>query len=320
MNEAAATQDLLASLGALGDENRLRLLTLLERHELSVGELVAIVQLPQPTVSRHLKVLSDEGWIRARREGTARHYRMVTELESSARDLWSVVRAAIGDTRWRSADAERAEVVLSARKEAARRFFSETAAEWDALRGELYGPRAEWSAMLGFLDPDWTFGDLGTGTGALAGAVAPFVRHVIGVDHSPEMLQAARERLAGHANVELREGDLESLPLDPCCLDVAVLSFVLHFTVDPRRALAEAHRVLRPGGVLVVVDMREHDREEYRDTMGHLWTGFSEDDMAEWTRAAGFQSYTHTELRPDPAATGPLLFMGRARRAPLASA
>ena len=157
-------------------------------------------------------------------------------------------------------------------------------------------------------------GDLGAGTGALAEAIAPFVRKVVSVDRSPEMLEAARARLAPVENAEVKEGELEDLPIEKRTLDVAFLVLVLHYVVDPTAALEEARRALKPGGRLVIVDMRGHGREEYRETMGHLWPGFSETQMTEWTAAAGFAAYTHTGLKPDPEATGPLLFLGTATR------
>ena len=129
-------------------------------------------------------------------------------------------------------------------------------------------------AALGFLDEDWTAGDLGCGTGQLAAALAPFVRQVIAVDQSKAMLAAARRRLGGLDNVELRQGDLEALPIEDGELDAAALYLVLHYAVEPARVLAEARRALRSGGRLLVVDMIPHDREEYRQQMGHLWTGF----------------------------------------------
>jgi ArsR family transcriptional regulator len=269
-------RDLLARLEALGDENRLRILTLLERSELTVSELVSVVQLPQSTVSRHLKVLAEGGWVRGRQDGTTRHYRMATELADDAVQLWRVARGSLASAAWIADDAERAESVLTARRERALAFFSESAANWDSLRDEMFGHDARLAVLFGLLDPTWVVGDLGAGTGTLTEMVAPFVRRVIAVDRSPEMLSAAGVRLAERTNVDIREGELEALPID------------------------------------VVLDMRAHGHLEYRETMGHLWPGFTEEEMRGWVEATGLETYRHVRLAPDPNASGPMLFVGTA--------
>ncbi|MGH7481574.1 MAG: ArsR/SmtB family transcription factor, partial [Longimicrobiales bacterium] len=257
-------------LSVLADATRGRLLLLLARHELTVGELCAAVQLPQSTVSRHLRILSEEGWLVSRAEGTSRYYRLAPGLDASRRRLWQVVAEEAGDTVEAAQDEARAGSVLARRQRKSEEFFATAAGRWDGMRAELFGERAELLALLGLLDQDAVVGDLGCGTGQLAAAYAPFVGRVIGVDRSREMLKAARRRLADVRNVELRRGELEALPLDDASLDVALLFLVLHYVPEPPAALAEAARVLRPGGRLLVVDMATHGREEYREQMGHV--------------------------------------------------
>jgi SAM-dependent methyltransferase/DNA-binding transcriptional ArsR family regulator len=302
-------------LSTLADPIRCRLLLVLDRHELTVSELCTVLQLPQSTVSRHLRVLADDAWVTARADGPSRLYRLAGgQLEAGARRLWHLVREQVTGTLAAAADAQRLAGVLAQRRTRSQEFFSRTAGHWDGVRAELFGARPDLGAALGFLDDDWTVGDLGCGTGPLASALAPFVRRVIAVDQSKAMLTAARRRLGGLDNVELRVGDLEALPVEDGELDAAALFVVLHYAVEPARALAEAGRCLRSGGRLVVVDMIPHDRQEYRQQMGHLWTGFSGEQMAGWLEDAGFKRSRYRLLPADPKAKGPGLFAATARR------
>ncbi len=189
-----------------------------------------------------------------------------------------------------------------------------SAGRWDRVKDSLYGPRADLRALPALLDPNWVVGDLGVGTGALAATLAPHVARVVGVDRSPQMLAAAAGRVAEFANVELREGDLERLPVDDGELDVAIMSLVLHHALDPVKVLSEAYRSLSPGGRAVVVDMRAHDRDEYREEMGHLWPGFEPPAVELWMSRAGFRALSVALLAPDPGAEGPLLFLASGSR------
>ncbi len=294
-------------LAALSDATRGRLLHVLDGRELTVGELVTVLQLPQSTVSRHLRILSDEGWLASRSEGTSRYYSLSNRLEEGPERLWAVVREALDGSADAAQDAARARDVLARRRTRSQEFFSSTAGQWDAVRAELFG-EPEARALLALLDPTWVVGDLGCGTGRLAERVAPFVGRVVAVDESPDMLEAARRRLADVTTVELRAGKLESLPVDDAALDVAILALVLHYVPDPGAALAEAARVLRPGGRLLVVDMVAHGRTEYGERMGHLWQGFDRARMEGWLAGAGFDRVAWHALPPDPEAKGPLLF------------
>jgi ArsR family transcriptional regulator len=141
-----------------------------------------------------------------------------------------------------------------------------------------------------------------------------FCDRIIAVDASKEMLEAARQNLAGRKHVQLRQGSLEKLPVENGELDVGLMMLVLHHSPEPRRVLAEAARALKPGGRLLVLDMLPHDHEEYRQTMGHVWLGFSEKQMTQWLNAAGFKDIRWQALPPEPKAKGPSLFVAVARR------
>ena len=303
-------------LGSLGDPTRMRILLVLDRGEFNVGELCQALQLPQSTVSRHLRTLSEGGWVTARSEGTSRVYRRAPHRALPDVGLWTVVKEAAAGSPEALEDGERSEAILSERRERSRTFFRSAAGRWDALRQELFGARTDSVALPGLLEPEWTVGDLGCGTGALSATLAPWVHRVIGVDREPEMLESAERRLVEvTGNVEFRRGDLESLPIRDGELDAAFALLVFHLLPDPPAALAEVFRALRPGGAFILLDMRFHTRDEYREEMGHLWSGFPMETMADWLGAAGFEAVRTVPVRPDPEAKGPLLFLARGRRA-----
>lgn len=298
---------------ALNDATRARALRLVEQHELSVADLCAVLQLPQSTVSRHLKVLTDEGWLSARRDGTSRLYRLPLEsLEPAARQLWSLLREQTGRTRAVAHDEQRLATVLAARQTRSQEFFSSSAGQWDRLRREMFGERFDLIALAGLLESNWVIGDLGCGTGQISEGLAPFVKRVIAVDNSRTMIKAAKQRLGALAHVEIRQGDLASLPIDDDTLDAAITCLVLHHIAEPAAALVEAARVLKPGGRFLLVDMQSHDRREYQQQMGHLWLGFEPGQIAEWLRAAGFDQIRVRPLAPAPQAKGPALFVASA--------
>ena len=300
---------------ALSDPTRCRMLLLLEKHELTVSELCAVLQMPQSSVSRHLKTLADDDWVASRRDGTSRFYSMpFDDLDVAAKQLWPIIREQVASTTAAAQDERRLRGVLNRRRAKSQEFFATAAGGWDRLRGELFGDAFYLWAVLGLIDPALVVGDLGCGTGQLSETIAPFVKRVIAVDGSADMLDAAKRRLADAANVELRQGELESLPLADGELDAAMLSLVLHYSPDPARALEEIARVIRPGGRLLVVDMQPHEREEYQQQMGHVWLGFSEKQISRFLAGAGFDDVRVRNLPADPDAKGPALFAAVASR------
>lgn len=310
----AALGDMLGWMSSLADATRARALRLVERHELSVAELCSVLQAPQSTVSRHLKVLADEGWVMARPEGTSRLYGMATDrLDPGARRLWALLREQTAGSALADQDDQRLHSVLAERRSRSEEFFSSSAGQWDRLRTEMYGERFERTALAGLLDETWTVGDLGCGTGQWSEVLAPFVRQVVAIDSSTAMLKAARARLCGYDNVEVRRGDLEALPIDDDGLDAATICLVLHHVPDPATVLRDAARALAPGGRLLVIDMFRHDRIEYQRQMGHVWLGFEPAQIEEWFRDAGFGAARVVPLPPDPQAKGPALFAAVAR-------
>ena len=300
---------ILEHMTALADPTRCRMLLLLEKQELTVSELCAVLQMPQSSVSRHLKTLADDKWVVSRRDGTSRFYTMAAEdLDPGARRLWPIIREQVAGTSGAGQDEQRLRGVLARRRAKSEAFFASAAGGWDRLRSDLFGDAFYLWGVLGLIDPDLVVADLGCGTGQLTETVAPYVRKVIAVDGSTEMLDAARHRLGAARNVDLRQGELENLPISTGELDVAMLSLVLHYSPSPGRALAEVGRVVRPGGRLLVVDMLPHERQEYQQQMGHVWLGFSEKQITKFLEGAGFDEARVRTLPADPDAKGPALF------------
>lgn len=305
----------LGWMNALADPTRARTLRLVERHELTVAELCAVLQAPQSTVSRHLKVLADDGWLSVRPDGTSRLYRLAAdELGPAAKRLWALLREQAAQMPMAEEDDRRLVQVLAERRSRSQAFFSSAAAHWDRLRREMFGDRFDLRALVALFDPDWCIGDLGCGNGQMAEILAPCVGRVIAVESSSEMLEAARRRLGGQDNVEIRRGELEALPIDDASLDAATMSLVLHHVADPAEVLRETARVLRPGGRLLVVDMLEHDRVEYKRDMGHVWLGFAPPALERWLEDACFERIRIRPLPSEPTAKGPSLFVAAATR------
>jgi SAM-dependent methyltransferase len=300
---------ILEHMSALSDPTRCRMLLLLERQELTVSELCAVLQMPQSSVSRHLKTLADDDWVISRRDGTSRFYSMpLDDLDQGARRLWPLIREQVAATSAAGQDDRRLRGVLTRRRAKSQEFFATAAGGWDRLRSDLFGDTFFLWGVLGLIDPTLVVGDLGCGTGQLTETVAPYVREVVAVDSSKDMLEAAKQRLGGARNVDLRQGELESLPIKDGELDAAMLSLVLHYSPSPARALSEVGRALRPGGRVLVVDMLPHDRQEYQQQMGHVWLGFSEKQIGRFLGGAGFTDVRVRMLPADPDAKGPALF------------
>lgn len=309
------TTDILDQLSTLSDLTRVRLLAVLDDHELTVGDLCEALEIPQSTASRHLKVLLDHGWLTRRREGTRRFYEVSpSPPDEVRRRLWELVGSGIADLPSIRRDRVRLAAVLAARRKASEAYFSKTGESWLRVRTEVFGDRFDLSGLLGLLDPAWTVGDLGCGTGNVSMMLAPFVARVIAVDGSTAMLEGARRNVSGLDNVEVLEGDLEALPIPDRTLDAATLFLVLHHVADPGQVIREAARVMVKGGRLIIVDMEPHEDEALADRMGHVWLGFDSANIERILDRAGFDRIVIRSLPPDRSATGPGLFVAAGRR------
>lgn len=283
MSDLAATSGLLA---LFADPTRMRLLRLLEAHELSVAELTRITAVPQPRVSTHLGKLKDAGLIRDRRVGTSTFYRMdAGRLPEGVRVAWRAIAGQLDDAVLAD-DAAHCDEVISARV---------SATHWaDAVAGQMehhYSPGRTWEAtaraFVGLVHLGDVL-DVGSGDGVIAQLLAPRARRYVCLDRSAKVIDAAAARLGQLANVEFVCGDMHDVPVPDASFD-HVLSFsVLTYADDPTRCIAEWFRVLRPGGSLVLVTLDEHRHQELADAYEHLHCGFEPAQLAETLAAAGF--------------------------------
>ncbi|MDG5489498.1 metalloregulator ArsR/SmtB family transcription factor [Sphingomonas sp. BGYR3] len=304
---------------ALADPTRLRILSLVARMELSVGELAQVLEQSQPRVSRHVKILTDAGLAVRRKEGSwvfvALGAAVTTAPVLAAMDAW----AGPLDHALADADGQRLAAVLAERTAAAAQWFQAHAGEWDAIRNLYIAESEIEQAMLNALGTE-TLGrlvDIGTGTGRMLELFGPMAASAIGIDRSSEMLRLARAKLTerGLDRAELRQADFYALPVEDAEADAAILHHVLHFAHAPEQVLAEAGRVLATGGRLLVVDFAPHSREELRTQEAHARLGFSDEQMLGWFAAAGL-----VPERVDTLEGGELtvkLWVGRKRAAPV---
>ncbi|MFZ4689729.1 MAG: ArsR/SmtB family transcription factor [Polymorphobacter sp.] len=302
---------LLTLFRALADPSRVRILLLVRRMELSVGELAAVLGQSQPRVSRHIRILADAGLVRRAKEGAWVFVRLgkaaitgpvLAAMDALAPDVGAADQAALAAVR-----AERAG--------AADAWFAAHAADWDRERSlhiaESEVEAAIEAALLADAAKLGALVDVGTGTGRMIELLGRHAATALGIDRSPEMLRLARGRIeaTGLAHAEVRRGDMYALPRDDGSVDTVVLHQVLHFADDPAAVIAEAARVLAPGGRLLVVDFAAHDREELRSQQRHVRLGFGNAQVVDWMGDAGLAGQVAASL-PAPGALGVTLWLG----------
>jgi ubiquinone/menaquinone biosynthesis C-methylase UbiE len=276
---------------ALADPTRLRIVALLRTMELSVGELAQVLGQSQPRVSRHIKILCDNGIAERRREGS--WVFLCPGDENLLQQLFATIDhlARQGSDHWTVADAARLAAVRADRATAAERYFAAHAEQWDAIRSLHISEGSVETAMQAALDgrPIGRLVDIGTGTGRMIELFGPAASHAIGIDRSTEMLRLARAKLSEQSvgRWDLRHGDILALPLPAGSADTVVIHQVLHFIPAPEAAVAQAAQLLAPGGRLLIVDFAPHDREELRSEDAHARLGFSDPQMTGWFAHAG---------------------------------
>ncbi len=290
----------LEIFAALADPTRLRIVSLLRAMELSVGEIAQALGQSQPRVSRHVKILADAGIVERRKEGSwvflgLGEARRTAPL-LAAIDAWT---AEYGEDHWAVADNARLAAIRADRANAAEEYFNAHAAEWDAMRS-LHVAESEVEAAIRAALAGRKIGrlvDIGTGTGRMIELFGAQAESAIGVDRSPEMLRLARAKLsAANSPADLRQGDMYALPLAAACADVVILHQVLHYAQQPSAAIAEAARLLAPGGRLLVVDFGPHEKEDLRSKHAHARLGFADEQIANWFAAAGLRTAPARQL------------------------
>jgi len=277
---------------ALADPTRLRILALLRQMELSVGELAQVLGQSQPRVSRHLKILADSGLLERRKEGS---WVFLTLAPAERIEPVFALLAILVDAEIEAffqSDSVRLESIRAERTEAASRYFASHAEVWDQIRSLHVAESEVERAIETALDgrPLGRLVDIGTGTGRMIELFGPRADQAIGIDRSSEMLRLARAKLdAAGIRSSLRQGDIYALPLADGSADCVIVHQVLHYAHSPAAAVAEAARVLAPGGTLLVVDFAAHEREELRESDAHIRLGFEDEVMGDWFGAAGLK-------------------------------
>lgn len=293
-------QSILRSLKTAADPNRLRILLLLDREELTVAEMQEILAMSQSTLSTHLAQLKRAGFVEDRRTGKNVHYRLDKD---ALQNLWPVIMSASGEVQQAERDRRTLQLVLERRKDKVRAYFDELAGKF----GRHYVPGRSWKGvaeMLLKLMPPMVIADLGAGEGTLSQLLAQRAQRVIAVDSSEKMVAYGAESAQrnGITNLEYRLGDLEEVPIEDAAVDLALLSQSLHHARHPERAVSEAWRILKAGGRIAVLDLAEHHFEEARDLYADHWLGFAEVDLAGFLETAGFKevetAIVHREDQP----------------------
>lgn len=274
-----------ARLKVLADATRVRLLALLEGEELTVAELSAITRLAQPRVSTHLARLKEAGLVRDRRSGVSAYYRFdEAALDPAQRSLWQALSAGSDDPLLRQ-DAERVPAVLATR--AADQNWA------DSVAGDMerhYSPGRTWEALARSVLPLFETGDvldIASGDGVLAELLAPHAKRYVCIDASARVVAAAAERLKRYRNVEVREADMHALPFDAGSFDLAVLMHALTYASKPAQAVAEAARVLRPGGRLLLSSLARHEHRAVVEAYGHANLGFTDKELRRFVDKSG---------------------------------
>lgn len=280
----------LKFLRALSDPTRLRIVALLEKDELSVNELQEITRMGQSRISTHLGLLQDSGLVLSRREGKRTFYRLNKEGNGALQEFIGLAVRGAHEVPEHESDQVNLRRILARRKHQDQVYFNQVAGRFD----RVYGPGRSWQAfghLLLRILPPLTAADLGAGEGLLSELLARRCKRVIAVDNSEKMVEfgAAKARKNNIRNLEFRLGDLQDPPIEPASVDLVILSQALHHAEDPQKAVRSAHRLLKPGGQIMILELARHKFEKAHELFGDRWLGFADSDLHTWLEAAGFK-------------------------------
>ncbi len=274
---------------ALADETRIRLLNILMHHEMSVNEIVTLLDMGQSRISRHLKVLTDSGLLECRRDGAWAFYSAVGNNDAGR--FSDSIRPLFLSEQQLADDLDAASHLVTERSIKSRNFFNSIASEWNYLKQKVLGDFDLNQAILDCVDTCRFAVDLGCGTGELLAALREKAGFAIGIDSSRKMLAQAEKLFSSDKeNLELRLGELEHLPMGNCEADLAVISMVMHHLANPEKVAIEVSRILKTDGIFIIADFEKHTNEEMRKKYGDRWLGFSKDEIRTILRHSGFET------------------------------
>jgi ubiquinone/menaquinone biosynthesis C-methylase UbiE/DNA-binding transcriptional ArsR family regulator len=280
----------LKSLRVLSDPTRLRIVALLEKDELSVNELQEITRLGQSRISTHLGLLQDSALVQSRRDGKRTFYKLNENADATAREFIQLAIRGARELPEHSHDQINLKRVVARRKEQAQVYFNQIAGRFD----RVYGPGRSWQAfghLLLRILPPLVVADLGAGEGLLSELLARRAKKVIAVDNSEKIVEFGKAKAKKNhlKNLEFRQGDLQSPPIEPNSVDLVILSQALHHAEIPAAAIAAAHKILKPRGQILILDLLKHNFEKAHELYGDRWPGFAESDLHHWLENAGFK-------------------------------
>jgi ubiquinone/menaquinone biosynthesis C-methylase UbiE/DNA-binding transcriptional ArsR family regulator len=280
----------LKSLRALSDPTRLRVVALLDKDELSVNELQEITRMGQSRISTHLGLLQDSGLVQSRRDGKRTFYKLAPPGNGVAGEFIQLAIRGARELPEYAGDQINLKRILNRRREQAQVYFNQVAGRFD----RVYGPGRSWEAfghLLMRILPPLVVADLGSGEGLLSELLARRCRKVIAVDNSEKIVAfgAAKAKKNNLKNLEFRHGDLQNPPIEPESVDLVILSQALHHAEEPAKAIRSAHRILKAGGQIMILDLARHQFDRASELYGDRWPGFAESDLHRWLEEAGFK-------------------------------
>lgn len=280
----------LKSLRALSDATRLRIISLLEKDELSVNELQEVTRMGQSRISTHLGLLQDAGLVQSRRDGKRTFYKLIGEANRAAAEFIQLAIRGAKELNEHESDQINLKRIVNRRREQAQVYFNQVAGRFD----RVYGPGRSWQAfghLLLRIVPPLVVADLGSGEGLLSELLARRCKRVIAVDNSEKIVAfgAAKAKKNGLKNLEFRQGDLQKPPIEPGSVDLAILSQALHHAEEPGKAIAAVASILKSKGMVMILDLAKHNFERAHELYGDRWLGFAESDLHRWLEEAGFK-------------------------------